>query len=987
MADTKNNAIRKIADGQVTTVLSFPRTGDDDDPDDGLDGKPGVLNRPSGIGIDEAGNLIVSDSENDFIRKIKLSTTPATMITIAGTGKNGQVDGDGAIAQFKDPIGLSVAGAVYVADEDNDAVRRLCAEVRATGLFSLTGAVTAGTEVRILGTGFVPGGTTVKLGDTIATDVTWISASELAVKLPNTIAGGSIAVTISSCGGTTSPVSFVVDNTAPVLTITNGGAPLVTGSLFKVNVTPVLTATDDSDPSPRVTATLNNSAFTSNTAVTADGVYTLVAYAEDAAGNRSATQTVVFTIDKTAPLVQIIERGVAFTGGLYNRPVEIDAKITDLTATTYVATIDGQPYTLKQPFGDQGQHTFTIKVTDALGWETPAGPITFTIDITGPALTVTSHTEGQVVTGKDVVIVGESDDATSVKVNGTNAPIDATTKTYSLPLTLLEGENTIKVTGVDAAGNPGTFTRKIVLDTRAPQLTIAVPASCTKSDTLELHGTVDDPHLDKVTVKLGDVVTNATVTAKNWTVTLNLGVEGRKSILVEATDTVGHKSTEQATLTLDKTQPAIEITEGGAPFTATLVNRTVTPFVRATDADANTTVTATLDGNAFTSGTAIASEGAHKLKVTAKDCAGNEFSRELSFTIDLTAPRFLSFTPASGSKVTDVPVSLSGTTDADAVEVRLVGKGVTTSVVNGTFTLDAGFANGVNDLTLDLVDRAGNIGHISYTLGIKTSKPLVDIVEGGASLVDGTVFTRNAKPEVRVFETNVSATATLDGAPFTSGTEVSATGPHTIVATATDSVFNTTNSVTRHFTIDRTGPQVAIVSPANGAAFEVDRTDVRVTAGDAVNVSVNGVTAAKQVDNSWLATNVVLDFGETVIAAIGYDAAGNSGNANITVTRGGAGPALVLTFPPDNYVTNRPKLDVSGRVLRPSSSVAVTVPPAAAANVATDPAGTFRLTGATLAEGEALITATATEGGKSTSVTARVIADFTPPTVRILESN
>ncbi|HKR65050.1 MAG TPA: IPT/TIG domain-containing protein, partial [Thermoanaerobaculia bacterium] len=35
VADTKNNAIRKIADGQVTTVLSFPRTGDDDDPDDG----------------------------------------------------------------------------------------------------------------------------------------------------------------------------------------------------------------------------------------------------------------------------------------------------------------------------------------------------------------------------------------------------------------------------------------------------------------------------------------------------------------------------------------------------------------------------------------------------------------------------------------------------------------------------------------------------------------------------------------------------------------------------------------------------------------------------------------------------------------------------------------------------------------------------------------------------------------------------------------
>ncbi|HYI12031.1 MAG TPA: Ig-like domain-containing protein [Thermoanaerobaculia bacterium] len=987
VADTKNNAIRKIAGGQVTTVLSFPRTGDDDDPEDGIDGNPNVLKRPSGIGVDDAGNLIVSDSENDFIRKIKLSTTPATMVTIAGTGKNGQVDGDGAIAQFKDPIGLSVAGAIYVADEDNDSVRRLCPEVRATGLFSPTGAVTAGTEVRLFGTGFVPGGTTVKFGSTAATDITWITASELAVKLPATIAGGSIAVTISSCGGTTPAVSFVVDNTAPVLTIANGGAPLVTGTLFKVPVTPVLTATDDIDPAPRVVATLNTLAFVSGTTVTADGVYTLAAYAEDAAGNRSATQTVIFTIDTTPPVVKVIERGAPFTGGVFNRPVEIDAVITDLTTTTRQPTIDGAQYVLKQPYAEQGTHSFSLKVTDALGFETTVGPIAFTIDVNGPALTVTSHTEGQVVTSRDATIKGETDGAVSVKVNGVNAAIDAATGTYTLVLSLLEGENTIAVTGLDAAGNPGSTTRRIVLDTRAPQLTVEEAASCTKSGSLVLRGTVSDPNLDMVVAKLGEVSTSATLTGTSWTATIALGVEGRKSILIEATDTTGHLATEQVTLTFDKTAPAIEITESGAPLTATIFNRKVTPFVRATDADANATVTATLNGAAWTSGTEIGGERSHTLQVKAKDCAGNELTRELAFSIDLTSPRFLTFSPASGSKVTQAPAALSGTVDADAVEVRVVEKDITRPAANGAFTLpEPGFEDGVNEITLEVIDQAGNAGRASYTLGVKTTKPLVEIIEGGAAMAEGTVYTRSVKPEIRVFEGNVTATATLDGAPFTSGTEITAGGAHTIVATATDSAFGQTNTITRHFTIDRTGPQVAIVSPADGTAFEADRTDVRVTAGDAVSVSVNGVAAARQADASWIAANVALDFGETTLAAVARDAAGNNGSASVVVTRGGAGPALVLTFPPDNYVTNRPKLDVSGRVLRQGSTVVVTVPPAAAASVATDPAGTFRVSGAELEEGEWTVTATATEGGRSTSAQARVTADFTPPRVSILES-
>ncbi|HJQ41121.1 MAG TPA: Ig-like domain-containing protein [Thermoanaerobaculia bacterium] len=991
VADTKNNAIRRISGGQVTTLVSFPRTGDDDDPAGTGDGDPKILNRPAGIVVDDAGFLIVSDSENDFIRRIDPRSSPVSIVTIAGTGKNGWVDGDGLTAQFKDPLGIAFAGAIYVADEDNDALRVLCPEVRVTGLFVPNGALVAGTEVRVFGTGFVPGTTTVQFGGVAATDVKWISSTTLSVKLPQAITGGSVGVTIKSCAGTVGPISFVVDNTAPAIEIKNGGVALAEGALFKAPVTPVITATDDFDPSPTITATLNGAPFTNGTTVSTDNSYTLIATAEDAAGNRRQ-ETRHFTIDTTPPTVEVLESGAPFVPNtLFNRAVVFDLKVTDRTATTSEAKIDGQLYELKTPFSANGPHQFSAIARDALGNEKPVGPLAFEIDVVGPVLTFTSHTNGQVVTARDVVVKGGSDDAQTVTVNGVNATVDTTAKTFTVALTLLEGENVLTATGTDAATNAGTATLKLVLDSRAPEVAITSPASnaCVKSDSVEIKGTINDPNVDKITVTLDGTATQATLdaTKRNWTANVALGTDGRKSILIEATDSVGHTSTRQLTLTVDRTDPVIEISESGAPFTSTLVARPVTLFFRANDADANTKLTATLGGAAFASGTEVSEEKSHTLTVTAEDCAGNKKTETRAFTIDLTPPHFLSFNPASGSKVAQIPDTLAGTTDADAVEVRVAGR-VGVAVTNGAFTLSGvGFADGVNELTLEAVDRAGNIGRTSYVLGIETTNPLIDVVENGEPLVEGSTFSRPVTPIVRLFEQGVTFTATLDGASFNNDKTVSDTGAHTITATATDTTYGHTTSVTRHFTIDRSAPKVTITSPANNATTDADRVNVNATAEDSVGVAINGIAAAKNADGSWSAANVPLELGENVIVAVGRDAAGNTAHDDVFVTRNIAGPALVLTFPPNPYTTNRPRIDVTGRVLRPNATVTVAVPPASAVSVAPDPAGNFRLAAAELKEGNTTITATATDAnGKSTSVTTNVIADFTPPRVRILES-
>jgi len=96
------------------------------------DGSPATaaqLSSIQGIAADRWGNLYVSDTDNQRVRKI---STTGVITTLAGTGTAG-FSGDGgpaAAAQLNLPYGIAVdlAGYVYVADLGNNRVRRISPE-------------------------------------------------------------------------------------------------------------------------------------------------------------------------------------------------------------------------------------------------------------------------------------------------------------------------------------------------------------------------------------------------------------------------------------------------------------------------------------------------------------------------------------------------------------------------------------------------------------------------------------------------------------------------------------------------------------------------------------------------------------------------------------------------------------------------------------------------------------------------------------------
>jgi Bacterial Ig-like domain (group 3)/NHL repeat/IPT/TIG domain len=126
IADQTNNRVRKltVSTGAITTVAGDGIQGYNGD---GIPAIYAELYAPSGVALDSAGNIYIADEENERIRKVNAST--GIISTVAGNGtagyNNDGIPATSANLYFPTGVAVDSAGNIYIADWENDRIREV----------------------------------------------------------------------------------------------------------------------------------------------------------------------------------------------------------------------------------------------------------------------------------------------------------------------------------------------------------------------------------------------------------------------------------------------------------------------------------------------------------------------------------------------------------------------------------------------------------------------------------------------------------------------------------------------------------------------------------------------------------------------------------------------------------------------------------------------------------------------------------------------
>ncbi|XZW33860.1 BapA/Bap/LapF family large adhesin [Acinetobacter baumannii] len=623
----------------------------------------------------------------------------------------------------------------------------------------------------------------------------------------------------------------------------------------------------------------------------------------DAAGNSSSVNdTQTYTLDTTAPNAPVIDpvNGTDPITGTAEPGSTVTVTYPDGSTKTVVAGPDGT-WTVPNPGLNDGDEV-TAVATDPAG--NTSGPGTAIVDAVAPTVAL-----NDVLTNDSTpALTGTVNDPTAtvvVNVDGIDYPAvnngdgTWTLADNTLPV-LTDGPHTITVTATDAAGNAGTDTGVVTVDTAAPNtagvtFTIDSVTADNVINASEAAGNVTitgvlknipaDATNTAVTVVINGVTYNATVdkTAGTWTVSVpgsGLTADADKTIdaKVTFTDAAGNSSSvnDTQTYTIDTTAPAAPVidpvngtdpitgtAEPGSTVTVTYPNGDTATVVAGPDGSWSVPNPGLNDGDEVE---AIATDpaGNPSLPGTATVDAVGPNTAGVTFTIDsVTADNVINASEAAGN-VTITGVLKNIPADATNTAVTVVINGVTYNATvdktAGTWTVSVpgsgltADADKTIDAKVTFTDAAGNSSSVNdtQTYTIDTTAPAAPVIDP----VNGTdPITGTAEPGSTVTVTYPNG----DTATVVAGPDGSWSVPNPglndgdeVEAIATDPAGNP--SLPGTATVDAVGPNT------DGVNFTVDS----VTADNVINAS----EASGNVTVTGVLKNVPADAANTVVTVV-----------------------------------------------------------------------------------------------------------------------
>ncbi|CAA2947435.1 Uncharacterised protein [Enterobacter cloacae] len=856
---------------------------------------------------------------------------------------------------------------------------------------------------------------------TVLADGTWRAA------IPSTDVSawpeGTVKISVTGDSAAGNPIIISHDVTVDLATVAISINALATDDVINAaekGADLVLSGvTTNVEAGQTVTISLNGRIYT--TTVDDSGNWTYTVPSADLAGlkdgdasvqvsvtnvnGNSASAGREYSVDATAPSVTIntIATDDILNASEAQSDLAISGTSTAEAGQTVTVSLNGKDYTttvsangswtLNVPAADlaglsDGSVTVTASVSDKAGNPASADH-NLTVDVTVPAVTI--HT----VAGDDVINVAEHNQAQIISGSATGAAAgDKVTvtiggQTYTTVLDaagnwsvgvpanvisgLSDGTATITASVTDAAGNTGSGTHNVTVDTGLPSVSFNAISDDNVLNAVEKG---QDLRVSGTSANLGEgTVVAVTLNGKNYTATTaadgtwsltvpaaDLTGLGQASYTLNATATngVGNSVSNTANLLVDTALPTVTINTiaGDNVINAAEVAAGQTLSGKVANAEAGNTVTVTIGGNTYTATvqsdltwsvnvpesvlTALGN-GDLTVSATVTNGHGNTGTGERDITIDASLPGLRVNTVAGDDVINSIEhgqnLIVSGTSDGLAAGTTLTvavnGKTYPASVLaDGSWNAAipaadvAAFAAGTVTVTVAGQSAAGNPVTISHDVTVDLAAVAIsinaiatdDVINAAEKGVDLVLSGSTSN-----VEENQTVTVTFGGKTYTAKVDAdgnwTATVPSADLAGLKDGDASVQVSVTnahgnsasagREYSVDATAPTVTIDT----------------VAGDNV---INGSEAAAGVAISGTTTAEV---GQTVTVTLG----GNSYTAQ--VQQGGVWsvnvPGTDLSALADNgYTVQASVSDAAGNPGSAGKAITLdTTPPTVSFNV------------------------------------------------------